>query len=177
MGFSGRERILIIAIAICLGALAGDRFIFSPLVANWNDRAGAIQELEDSLAKYELMAGRLDSISERWQEMRERSLAPSESQSENEVLSAVSRWGREARIDITSLKPRWLRDEEDYSTLDIRVIGQGSLDSLAQFLYSIESDRLPLRIENLEIRSRDDSGQLLTFDLAFTGLQLAQEDS
>jgi hypothetical protein len=35
---------------------------------------------------------------------------------------------------------------------------------------------MPVRVESIEVATRDDSGSLLTFDLAFTGLQLTGED-
>lgn len=177
MGFNGRERVLILAVAVCLGALAGDRFIVSPLYASWNERAAAIRELEASLAKSELLVGRFDSMSERWQEMRARSLPPGESRAENEVLRSISRWAGESRLEITSLKPRWVRGDAEFSTLDIRAAGQGSMEAIAQFIYRLESGELPLRVDKLEVASRDDSGSLLTFNVVFTGLQLIGEDS
>lgn len=176
MGFSGRERFLVLAVVICLGALAGDRIVVSPLYDLWNERAAAIGELEGSLAKSELLVNRLDAMSERWLGMRARSLPLSESRAENEVLSAVSRWAQESHLEIASLKPRWVRDDAAFSTFDVRATGQGSMEAIALFLYRLESGGLPLRVESLEIEARDDSGSLLTFNLAFTGLQLADEE-
>ena len=58
MGFSGRERYLIIGVLLCLGAWLGDRLVASPLYALWNERAAEIRELERSLEKHDLLAGR-----------------------------------------------------------------------------------------------------------------------
>ena len=176
MGFNGRERVLVIAMALCLGALAGDRLVVSPLYALWNERAAAINELEEFLSKSSLLVDRRDVLSERWAEMRARSLPPSESRAENEVLGSVTRWAQECRLEITALKPRWIREDAAYSTLDLRATGQGSLEAITEFMYRLETDGLPVRVESIEVATRDDSGSLLTFDLAFTGLQLTGED-
>jgi hypothetical protein len=166
-----------LAVAVCLGALAGDRFVVSPLYAFWNERASAIAGLEESLAKSSLLVGRLDDMAGYWSEMRARSLPPAESRAENEVLSSVTRWAQDSRLEITSLKPKWVHGGTASNTLDIRAAGQGSMEAIALFLYRLESDWLPLRVESLEVAARDDSGSLLTFGLTFTGLQLVGEDS
>ena len=43
-----------------------------------------------------------------------------------------------------------------------------------EFVHAIESDELPLKIEQLELASREKTGKLVSVSVHFTGLQLGK---
>jgi hypothetical protein len=49
------------------------------------------------------------------------------------------------------------------------------MKSVARFLYEMENSPTALRLENLEIASKDTEGQSLTFGLTVSGLVLLEE--
>ena len=88
------------------------------------------------------------------------------------MLRSFDRWSDASRVSITSVKPQWKHDADDYVTLECRVDAAGSMATVARFLYEIEKDPLALRVEAVEISARDNDGQQLTLGLQLSGLLL-----
>ena len=176
MGTNPRERLLIIAALVCIAAFAGDRFIVGPLVGAWKARNERIASLEQMVATGEQLLERREAITQRWDEMRARSLPADAADAENRVLNAVGDWAIASRLNVVALKPRQLLDNAQvFSGLEVRVSANGTLESVARFLYELERSPLPLRVENVEIRARDNNGADLSLETLFTGRVLAGE--
>jgi hypothetical protein len=118
------------------------------------------------------MLQREDRIHERWDSMRTNTLPDNVSEAENEVLRAFERWSEDSRLSVSSIKPQWKRAGDDYMTLECRADAFGSIQALSQFLYNVEKDPLALKVEAVEITSRDDTGRQLSLALQVSGLLL-----
>jgi hypothetical protein len=60
-------------------------------------------------------------------------------------------------------------------TLDCRVEASGDLGTLSRFVYDIEKDPMALKLESVELSTRDDTGQQLTLGLQISGLVLTPQ--
>ena len=170
-----RERMLITLAILCIAAFVGDRFVLSPLANVWTARSARIVVLQNDLSKGEGLLGREATLRARWDDMRMRSLASNESVAESDVLTAVSRWVDSSGFVVSSLRPRWLSGGDGYKLLDIRATGQGEMESIARFLYELESDVLALRLQ--EVDMKEGSGDALTLTVRFSGLVLLGENN
>ena len=66
MGNDRRQKLLLIAAIICIGALAGDHFVVTPLANLWKARSSRITELQSNLAKGVLLVDRDEDLRSRW---------------------------------------------------------------------------------------------------------------
>ena len=57
-------------------------------------------------------------------------------------------------------------------TYQCRMDASGNLNSLSRFLYDLEKDPMALRLDSLEISSRDKEGQQLVLAVQISGLVL-----
>ena len=172
MNINNRQQLLtVLAIAVIV-IWAGDKLVLSPLTASWQARAGRIRELTKQVNQGSVLLLREQSIRGRWDSMRTNTLPSETSIAENELLKAFERWSQDSRISITSIKPQWKRDADDYMTLECRADAFGSMATLTRFLYEVEKDPLALKVEVVEISSRDNDGQQLTLGLQVSGLLL-----
>ena len=89
-----------------------------------------------------------------------------------EVFKAVGRWGRDGRITFSALNPQWRTYEEGYATLECRANASGDQAGIARFLYEMERDPLPIRLESCEISANDKEGRRLSMALRFTAVRL-----
>ena len=176
MNIKNRQHLLAILAISAVAILAGDKFVLSPLIANWKERTERIADLKKSVNQGTLLVAREQSIRERWDGMRTNTLSSNVSVAENEVLRAFERWSQESRISITSIKPQPRRDADDYMTLEFRADAFGSLEALTRFLYDVEKDPLALKIEAVEISTRDNEGQQLSLALQVSGLILGPNE-
>jgi hypothetical protein len=111
-------------------------------------------------------------IRERWEHMRTNALSSEISVAENQVFRAFERWSDGSRIAINGIKPQWKRNADEYATLECRVDASGTLAEVTRLLYEMEKDPLALKLDLVEITTRDDRGQQLTLALQVSGLQL-----
>lgn len=168
----GREKMLVIVALIAVGALAGDRLVVTPMVNLWKRQAADMTHYRQSLDKGTLLLERRAAIEERWQDMGARSLPANSAEAEKNLLDAVGEWASSSRLAVNSIRPRWIIDETLDNRLELRVSASGDIAAVTRFLYGVESAALPVRLEEVEIRARDDQGRELTLDARFTGLVL-----
>ena len=89
------------------------------------------------------------------------------------MLGAFDRWSQDSRITITGIAPRWTGGSaDDYTTLECHVDASGSLSTITRFLYEIEKDPLGLKLDIVDIATRDERGRELTLGLQVSGLDL-----
>jgi hypothetical protein len=152
-----------------VGLFLLDKLVISPLTQSWKDRARQIAELEKTISQGSSLRSRGGNVRARWEDMKANTLV--EDSAERKLLEAFQRWSDKSNISVSSIQPQWKR-EEDHSALECRANASGRIDALAHFIYELEKDPMALRIESMEITSRDESGQTLSLGLQVSGLVL-----
>jgi hypothetical protein len=170
-----KHRLLLVA-GLSLMLLAGDRLMLTPLVRTWKVRSARITEYRQSINRGELLLERRETLQERWLAASQAVLPADGAQAENRILDAVNDWSGVARIEITSFKPHWVDDDELGPRLEIQLSGSGDLKAISRFLYPIETDSLPFRMERVELHSSDDRGRGLTIEIRCSGLSALEKE-
>lgn len=174
MNDKSREQLLGILAVTAVLLMVGDKFIVQPLTAGWAARNKRIADLEKQVAEGTGKLDRERAIRDRWAAMRATALTNNVSAAESQALRAFERWGRDANVTVSGLKPAWKKtsDREEHQTLECRADATGSLSSLARFLYQIEKDPLAMKVDVVELTTRDTEGRNLTLSLQLSGLVL-----
>jgi len=170
MTIQNRQQWLAVLAIGAVALLTADRLVLTPLTRSWKERSARLAQLRTSVADGERLLSREDTIRQRWNTMRAGALSNDVAVAESQVLKAFDRWSQESRVGITSLKPQWKPTLEDYTTIECRVDAFGNLGTLTRFLHCLEKDPLALKVDSLDITSRDDDGQQLTLALQVSGL-------
>jgi hypothetical protein len=169
-----RQRLLVILAGVAILLLILDSVLFEPLIKTWQLHAAEIVQLQKSVSDGRNLIARGPQMERVWSDMQANALPKEPAQAEQDVISAFDRWGRANSIELGSIRPQWKRGATDrYSLLECRVDATGSLASLSRFLYELERSPLALRVDSVEVMSRDDSGQRLTLGLVVSGLRFA----
>jgi hypothetical protein len=176
VNIKNRQQLLAIVAIAAVAFLAGDKFVLGPLVSNWRERTTRIAELKKSVSQGSQLITREQLIRTRWDHMRTNMLPNNTAVAEDEVFRAFERWSRESQVSVTSIKPQWKRNADDYVTLECRADAFGSMQAVARFLYNVEKDPLPLRVESVEITARDNDGQQLSLALQVSGVLLGAQE-
>jgi Tfp pilus assembly protein PilO len=141
----------------------------------WKLRSANIAELRQQIADGASLLQREPVIRHRWEQMRTNMLPRNSSLAEQQLFKAFDAWSQRSRVSLTSIMPQWQQDADDYMTLNCRVEATGDLETLSQFLYSIEKDPMALKLESMDLSARDSSGQQITLGLQVSGLVLTPE--
>jgi hypothetical protein len=170
-----RQQLLAIAAIAGVAFLVSDKLIIGPIWEGWKARSDRIAELKKSVSQGSVLLQREGAIRGRWDGMKTNTLPENISAAENEMLQGFERWSQDSRISISSIKPQWKRPGEDYMTLECRADALGNMQTLTRFLFDVEKDPLALRVDSVEITSRDNDGQQLSLALQVSGLLLHPE--
>jgi len=176
MNIKNRQQVLAVVAIAAVAILAGDKFVLSPLTQSWKERNDKIAELRKSVNQNSQLVFREQIIRSRWEHMKTNMLPSNPSVAENEVFRAFERWSQSSRISVTAIKPQWKRVADDYMTLECRADAFGSMQALTRFLYEVEKDPLPLKVEAVEITTRDNDGQQLSLGLQVSGVMLSTQE-
>ncbi len=174
MNINRRQQLLAVAAIGVVGFFALDKLVISPLTKSWKERSTAIAQLRKSISQGQSTLAREQITQRRWNDMRKNMLSVNGSEAEQVVLKEFDKWSQDSRISVSSIKPQWKRGtSDDFSVLECRVDAAGSLATLTRFLYEVEHSPMALKVESVEITSRDNNGQQLALGLLVSGLRLA----
>jgi len=176
MKIKNRQQLLTIAAIAVVAFFAADKLILSPLGDLWQQRSKRIADLRKKVEDGNQLVKHEQSWRGRWDQMKRNTLANNPSIAEQQVLGAFDRWSQKNRVSITSISPQWKHDTDEYTTLQCRVEAAGSLNAVSRFLYDIEKDPMALKLEIVELRSRDNDGQQLELGLQISGLVLTPQE-
>ncbi len=175
MKTKNREWILAITAGVCMGAWVADSFILTPLANLWKSRTERIEELRKQLISGELLVQRETAIRERWDQMKARAFSSEMTEAEDRILKSANRWAQASGLGLSSLKPRVTQESEEFKKAEFSASGQGGIEPVTRFLYELERDNLPLKVENVQISTHDKTGKELALEVRFSGLLLAAE--
>jgi len=173
METKNREKMLLIAVAVCIGLLVVNYLIINPLTASYSARQDKIKDLKAKFSTGTNIMASAQSIESQWNRMRTNTLSLNGTVTEGQLFKAFQAWSTSSQVVLVSQKPQ-SKDSDDpaYSNEEIHVDVTGNLTQIFNFLYSVESGPLGLRVDSLDLASRDDAGRQLALGLTVSGLIL-----
>jgi hypothetical protein len=170
-----RQRWLVIGVGTIVALFILDKVMFTPLTDMWKEHSKDIVRLQKSVTDGRSTIARAERIEREWADMQTNSLAKDSAQAEQDVYSAILNWATANRIDVSSYRAQWMKGKTDkYSLYECRIDANGTLPAFTKFLFDLERSPIALRVDSLELSSRDDSGSKLTLGLVVSGLRFAR---
>ena len=172
MQIKDRQKLLTIVAIVAVALLAIDKIVLPPLEGLWKSRSARIADLRARVNEGTQLLRREQYVRARWSEMETNTLPNNASLAEQQLLSGFDRWSRESGVSVNSVMPQWKQDADDFKTLECRVDVSGNLNTLSRFLYNLERDPMAVKMQSVELSSRDNEGQQLTLGLQVSALVL-----
>ena len=167
-----RQRLLMIVTLAAVGLYLADLIVFTPLGRLWSERSARITTLRRQVSEGRALIQREPGLRDRWNHLRTNALPAEPSQAEQRLLRACDDWARSSGAQIVDRMPQWKGDEAAYQILRCRLETSGSLSSLTQFLQRMEEGPLAVKLDSLQLMSRDPAGRQMTLGLQLNGLVL-----
>lgn len=171
MVLSKRERILAIGMIVVVGALVLNTFIVNPLSAGREATANEKVELEAQVADAQNTFAKKKNLERKWKSLLSGDLQ-NPTGSESRIARALTEWSRQTRLDVTSVKPDQTTTEKGMTETTFVLAGQGSLDAVASFLYRVETSELPIKVVDMQLGSRSESGDSMSLQLRLSAISL-----
>jgi hypothetical protein len=167
-----REAFLKIAVGAVVGLFLLDRMVLTPAGKSWTAQGERIDALREKVTKGHRLLQNENALRAKWAAMQSGDLDPEISTAEDQAYSGISKWAAASRISTTSLSPQWRTQDDDFDLFEFRASATGTQSSLGQFIYALETDPLPVKLEECDLTARDAKGQQLTGALRFSFIRL-----
>ena len=171
-----RTLILKIGVASSLALLVLDMFVIEPAFHSWGEQTTRIAALKTQVDNGQKLLDREKALRDHWGDMMRANLPEEVSAAEDQAFKAVARWAGTSQITFTNLTKEW-QTTDNYKTLDFRISANGSQAQIGRFLYELETDHMPVSLEECEITTRDARGTQLTLTAHFSFLRLPEPDN
>jgi Tfp pilus assembly protein PilO len=166
MNPKNRQKFLVVLTIAVVALYAGDLLVYEPLARWFSGRSQTITTLRQKVKDGNALIRReVDS-------MRRNTLPANGSLAEQQLLKSIDSWASQTGTEVTDILPQWKSDADEYVTLNCRVEAGGSLSSLMQFLYEVKRSPMALKMDSIQLNSRDTGGQQMTLSLQISGLVL-----
>lgn len=175
MKIKNRQQVLSIVAGAVVGLFIVNKIIIDPMTKAWKDRNTQIADLRKKVQDGQMLMRREQGLRDQWEQMVTNTLPENPSVAEQQVLKAVDRCASDSRSSITAINNQWKHDTDDYMTLECRVEAAGDLPALTRFLYDLEKDPMALKLESVELGSRDNNGRVLNLGVQISGLVLTPQ--
>ncbi len=175
MQIKNRQQVLVIGAIAAVVLFAGNHLLLEPLLKAWGTRATRISDRQKDISRGNMLVQREQSIRSRWDEWSRNTLTNNTSAAEQKVFQAIDNWGQDSGVTISAITPQWKHDSDDYMTFECRVDAAGDLGRLSRFLYSVERERMALKLDLVELSARDKDGQQLSLGLQLSALVLTPQ--
>jgi Tfp pilus assembly protein PilO len=170
MNLNKRQQLLAILAIVAVGFFVADKLIFTPLTNNWKARSERIVKLKKDFTDGTELLKRETVWREQWKTMQRNVLPNAKPEAESLMLKAFDRWSQEGGVAVSSIRPQWKEAQDDYKTLECRADVAGSLAAITKFLFQIERDPMGVKVDSMELQSRDAEGSQLALVIQVSGL-------
>ena len=175
MNLNKRQQLLAIVDIAAVGLFMADKIIITPLTKSWDARSKRITELKTKVQDGEGLLKREKSWRDQWSQMRSNLLSNDKAVAETQMYKAFDRWSRDGGVSVSSIRLQWKEAEDDYKTVEGRADVGGNLPSIAHFLYQLEHDPLGVKVDSMELTSRNTDGSQLAMIIQVSGLLINEK--
>jgi hypothetical protein len=173
METKNREKILFIAVAVGVGLLVLNYLVYNPLAASWSSRQENIKSLRAQISEGVALKAHAASIEQHWNQMFTNTLPANPTLAESQLFKAFQGWAQSSRVVLVSQKPQQKdSDDPSYNNEEWHADVTGSINQIFNFLYSVESSPIGLKVDAVDLSTRDERGAQLALGLTVSGLIL-----
>jgi hypothetical protein len=166
---------IVLATILVVGALLGDRLIWAPLANHLGALRGQRQQTLAQVTKAKNLLAEKAQRERKNKKLLTEDLR-SDAEAESRVAEALNKWSKDARLELASIKPDRMAGDKGLKEIVFVVAGKGSLDSVAWFLYQVETSDLPLKVKYMQLGSTSESGDSMSMELRLSTLYVAAAD-
>ncbi len=169
-----REKMIAGAIGVVVVLFGGYALVAKPY---WIDERANLErqiakERKDQATDNDLIKS-VPTRTNEWNGLRDKGLVDDLANSGADLQDSILSLAQRNRVSIEQLRPTRVLSivkDPDFTEYKIAVNASGSSRGVWPFVYALESSQLPLRIDDLQIRSRKDGIDDLTIELNITTL-------
>lgn len=174
MVLSKRERVILIVTAVVIGALVVDKLLFGPVMGRLDEMKVQRDVLVAEVVEAQSLFQRQQDLAPRYKAMLADGFR-NDTEAESRILRALRQWSEATGVILSSVKPERVASDKGLKEMTFVVAGNGTLRSVAQFLWQIETAALPLKVKNMQLGLTSEGTDSMSLQLRLSALYLGAE--
>ena len=171
---SKRERIMAIMAVAVVGILVLNKFLIGPVAGKLQAIETQKGQLRIELDEAQNLFRKRRMLEKQWKNVLYEGLRD-EVEAESKVGRALDEWSKQSRLVLSSVKPERMASDKGLKEMTFVVVGTGTLDAVARFLWQIETAPLPIKVKDMQLGSSNESGQSMSVQLRLSALCLGKD--
>jgi hypothetical protein len=171
-----REKRVAVIAGLAIAAFALDRAFVSPLLARQSQAQQRIALATQELASAAQLFDNESRARRRASEMAGDTLTSDASAAESQLLNAARVWAQQSGLELNSLKLDRTEMEQGFGRLTARAAASGRTESLARFLYSVQTSRIPVRLADISVTTRREGTDELNVQIGLSTIYLPPQE-
>lgn len=166
-----RERIIVVLTGIVILIFVVDRFVLTPLTVATAELRRQEESLQAELLANHNKLRKRRQLARDWRMWERDGLREDPSAAESQILDAVRSWARDAGIRMASIQPERPSQKGELREIRFQASASGRWGSLVRFLYLLETAKVPVHTQRLELRPvKANDPENLALNLRFSTL-------
>ncbi len=170
MALSKRERSIAIVASAAVAFLVVYQYGITPLLDSRAQLAAQRAVLERQLNEAHRTISRSVDARRRWKDFHAAGLVSDATATESNLLNTMRTWSQDAGLPLSSIRPDRASASHGLRELTFQATADGSMRSIAAFLYCVEMAHLPVRVRELQIAARSEGTDDLTMQVRISTL-------
>ena len=175
MVLSKREKYIAFGTAAAVVILTLDQIVLTPYFARRASIQAEQQQVIGDIDKANDLFARERKLRAVWADMQKGGLKIDPSEAESQALQAVLDWAKSAEVELAALKPERSTQEKSFQVIRFHVTGTGPMASIARLLWSVETAKVPVRVNDIQVASRREGTDDLSVQLSVSTLCLVPD--
>jgi hypothetical protein len=173
---SKRERYIVILTAVLVGSLLLYYLAVGPLLERKSLLDTKVADDTLRVRRNKKTMETRDQMTPGWQKMLAGPLKRDASVAESQMVGNVIEWGKTTGVNLSSLNPQRTTDKEkDFYKISLRAAGTGGIDQIGKFLFQIQNADIPVKVTDLQIGSRKEGVDDLSFQMGISTIYLSPD--
>jgi hypothetical protein len=165
MVLSKRERYISIACVLAVAVLGLDQLVIKRVAAAYSEMETNKTRLRKDLLLARAVVSEGNKATPKWRDMLKSGMKSEPVEAESQVNHAIYNWATASGMTITRVKSDRLTEKTRLPEITFTATGTGSMSSLVQFLYRVQTATLPVKVSDVAISSHKEGTDDLSFVL------------
>ena len=174
MVLSKRERIILIVTVVVVGGLVVDKLILGPVMGRLDELKVQRDLLVAEVVEAQSLFERQRLLTPRYKTMLADGFR-NDTEAESRILRALRQWSEATGVTLSSVKPERVASDQGLKEMTFVVAGKGTLRSVAQLLWQIETAALPIKVKNMQLGLASEGEDSMSLQLRLSALYLGAE--
>ncbi len=171
MALTKRELNLLIFCMAAIVILLSDKYVISPILAART--ATSEQRAEISAQKQEnviIVNTSGPAAQRKWKQMQKDGLVDNSAKAESQVINYLNELSTRHRILLSSIQPNHGEKKDGIGIIEFIIAGNAQALNCYEFIWNIETTPIPLKIQSLQISSKDTSSGQVSIQLKISSI-------